>query len=69
MDKETTALIWESFSFKLFLDQTIPITLEDEARWAIKEGLVDKKDVPNYLDYIYVDALKEAKPEAVTIIY
>ena len=40
----------------------------DEARWAIREELADKEEVPDYLDFIYIDALEEVKPEAVTII-
>jgi NitT/TauT family transport system substrate-binding protein len=52
LDKELTASIWSDFNFELMLDQTILITLEDEARWAIREGLIDKKEIPNYLDFI-----------------
>ncbi len=67
-DKELTALIWSEFSFQLLLDQTILTALEDEARWAIKNKLTDKKEVPNYLEFIHLDALEQARPEAVTII-
>ena len=52
----------------MVLDQTILVSLEDEARWAMKERLTDKKEIPNYLDFIFIDALEQAKPEAVTII-
>ena len=69
IDREATALLWEIFEFKLFLDQTILITLEDEARWAIANNLTDATKVPNYLDSIYFDALEKVKPEAVTIIH
>lgn len=68
LDKELTGLIWSEFSFQLILDQSIIISLEDEARWAIKSNLTDKTEIPNYLEYIYLDALEEVKPEAVTII-
>ena len=61
-------MIWAEFSFQLLLDQTILVSMEDEARWAMKEGLTDKKEVPNYLDFIFMDALELVKPEAVTII-
>jgi NitT/TauT family transport system substrate-binding protein len=44
------------------------ITFEDQARWRIKQGLTDATEVPNYLDYIYLDALEEVKPEAIGII-
>jgi len=68
LDKELTVLIWDEFNFRLVLDQSIIISLEDEARWAIREELVDEEEVPDYLDFIYIDALEEVKPEAVTII-
>lgn len=68
LDRKLTASVWSDFNFHLMLDQTVLITLEDEARWAIREGLTDKKEVPNYLDFIYMDALEDVKPEAVAII-
>lgn len=69
IDKELTSLIWDTFNFQLILDQSIFTSLEDQARWAIREGFTDKKEIPNYLDFIYLDALKEIKPESVTIIH
>lgn len=68
IDKECTASVWDDFNFQLILDQSIFISLEVQARWAIREGLTEKKEVPNYLHFIYMDALEEVKPEAVTII-
>ena len=50
------------------LEQQLLLTLEDEARWTISEGLADKKEVPNYLDFIYLEGLEAVKPEAVTIL-
>jgi NitT/TauT family transport system substrate-binding protein len=41
------------------------LSLEDGARWAIRNKFTDATKVPNYLDYIYVDALKEVNPSAV----
>lgn len=68
IDKESTASVWDDFAFQLILDQSIFISLEAEARWAILEGMTEEKEVPNYLGFIYMDALEEIKPEAVTII-
>jgi len=68
VNRESVVSVWDSFEFGLFLDQSILITLEDEARWAIKNNLTTATEVPNYLDYVYMDALEEVKPEAVTII-
>jgi ABC-type nitrate/sulfonate/bicarbonate transport system substrate-binding protein len=68
IDKETTATVWEDFDFQLILDQSIFTSLEVEARWAIREGMTEKREVPNYLDFIYIDALEDVNPESVTII-
>jgi len=67
-DREDIDKLWDDHEFRLSLSQTLVITLEDQARWAIKNKLTDKTEVPNYLDYIYTDALEKVKPEAVTII-
>ncbi len=68
LQKEDVALHWDEFTFEISLDQSLLINIESEARWAIKNKLTDATQVPNYLDYIYVDALASVKPEAVTII-
>jgi hypothetical protein len=52
---------------EFFLDQFTLISLEDQARWAIRNRLTDAEKVPNYLDYIYPGVLKAVKPEAVKI--
>lgn len=59
---------WEESKFELSLNQTLILTMEDEARWRIQNNLTDAIKVPNYLNYIYTDALEEVKPDAVTII-
>jgi NitT/TauT family transport system substrate-binding protein len=67
MDGEVLTATWGYFQFKLFLDQSILLSLEDGARWAIRNKLTDATKIPNYLDYVYMDALKEVNPSAVTI--
>jgi len=67
LDRAFVASVWGDYQFGLFLDQTIIKTLEDEARWAIQNKLTDKTAVPNYLDYISVDALRKTAPEKVQI--
>ena len=68
VDQKTVAKFWQEGEFGLFLEQSMLVTLEDQARWAIENNLTEATEVPNYLDYIYIDALEEIKPEAVTII-
>lgn len=65
LERESVNAFWDDFEPEISLDQSLVITLEDEARWAVKNNLTDKKEVPNYLNYIYADALKAVKPEAV----
>lgn len=67
-DSGTIDKSWNDFEFKLGLDQSTLINLEDSARWAMENRLVNATVVPNYLDYVYPDALKAVKPEAMTII-
>jgi ABC-type nitrate/sulfonate/bicarbonate transport system substrate-binding protein len=67
-DKALLNEIWNIYNFRVILDQTIPINLENQTRWAIKNRLTVRRDMPNYLDFIYVDGLLAVKPEAVRII-
>ncbi|UUZ54506.1 ABC transporter substrate-binding protein [Massilia sp. H-1] len=60
---------WPQFHFKLALDQGLILALEDESRWAIANGLAPARDTPNFLDYMYLDAMAEVAPTAVTIIH
>lgn len=62
------AVVWSDVTLHASLDQALLLTLDDEARWAIKSGFTDKTKVPNYLDFIYFDGLNAVKPEAVKII-
>lgn len=59
---------WPRQQFAVVLEQAMLITFEDQARWRIENNLTDKATVPNFLDFIYWDALETVKPEAVGII-
>ncbi len=60
---------WPNQEFTVILPQAMLILFEDQARWRIKNKLTDRIKIPNYLNYIYCDALKAVKPEACTIIH
>ncbi len=60
---------WPQFHFKLALDQGLILALEDEARWAIANGLAPPRETPNFLDSMYLDAMLDVAPTAVTIIH
>ena len=60
---------WPKQKYAVVLPQVILFTFEDQARWRIRQGLTDATEIPNYLNFIYMNALEEVKPEAVTIIH
>lgn len=68
-DPQYVRYIWSNFTFAHGLDQELLLTMEDQARFAINNGLTDQKEVPNYLNYIYFNALEKVQPESVTIIH
>lgn len=68
VDMDLVRAIWADTSFRVVLDQSLVLALEDESRWAIKEGLTGKTKIPNYLNYIYFDGLRSVKPDVVRIL-
>jgi NitT/TauT family transport system substrate-binding protein len=66
VDKSLIRDVWNDFNYRVVLDQKLLLTLEDEARWAIKYKLTDKTTVPDYSSYIHSDSLRAVKPEAVS---
>jgi sulfonate transport system substrate-binding protein len=68
VDKALIDEIWPIFTTRVKLDQALLVDLEDQTRWVLKKGLTARKDMPNYLDFIYVDGLLAVKPEAVSIL-
>ena len=68
LDRNTVRAAWDDFVFGIFLDQSLLAGWDEIARWAITNKFVDKKKIPNYLNYICSDALRAVKPESITII-
>jgi len=59
---------WSKHDFSVTLPQKLLIIMEDQAKWRIENDLTDATEAPNYLNYIYTDALEAVKPGAMTII-
>ena len=59
---------WPKYRFFVKLPQEMTLTMEDQAKWRIANKLTDKKNMPNYLDHIYLDGLDAVKSQAITII-
>lgn len=60
--------VWANHAFVVHLPQALLVKFEDQARWRIENDLTHATDVPNYLDFLYLDGLEAVNPEAVTII-
>jgi len=67
-DKVILDETWDIFTFRVALNQALLVDLEEQTRWAIKHRLTVRRDMPNYLDFIYVDGLQAVKPAAVRIV-
>lgn len=68
LDMAIVRAVWNETNFRVSLDQSLLLAMEEESRWAITNRLTGATKVPNYLDYIYFDGLKTIKPEAVRIL-
>jgi ABC-type nitrate/sulfonate/bicarbonate transport system substrate-binding protein len=66
--EEYIEYVWPRNEFIISLSQRLIVSLEDQARWRIENNLTDATEVPNFLNYIYIDALELVKPSAMTII-
>ena len=68
IDKALLDEIWPIYDTMVVLDQSLIVDLETQTRWALKNRLIARKIMPNYLDFIYMDGLLAVKPEAVSIL-
>lgn len=67
-DKTTLDALWSCCNIHVILDQALLVNLEDQSRWILKKGWGKRRDMPNYIDFIYTDGLASVKPSAVRII-
>jgi NitT/TauT family transport system substrate-binding protein len=68
LDAETIDRIWQRNLFSLSLDQSLITAMEDEARWMIANKMTTARQIPDFLNYLYLEGLKTVKPEAVNIM-
>lgn len=58
---------WKDFVFSVGLNQWLLTSMEAEARWAIEQGILKTKEVPNYINFINIEPLKNVAPKKITI--
>lgn len=64
---QTSASALKDMVLQVGLDQSLLLFMEDEARWAVKTGLVKNRTIPNMLNIISLDNLLSLKPSVVMI--
>ncbi len=68
IDKELIDELSTLYDFKVALDQAFLLILENQAEWAINRQVTDKTNLPNFLNYLHLDALTAVKAENVSVI-
>lgn len=66
-DPALVAAVWDAFNYRVRFDQTLLITLEDETRWAMRNGLTDRTTMPDFRKHIHLETLRAVRPEAVWV--
>lgn len=59
LDKQFIEWIWNDFNFKISLEQSLLLTLENEARWAIENKIIEGQGIPDYLEYVNPEPIKD----------
>jgi NitT/TauT family transport system substrate-binding protein len=68
VDARNAAAQLDGYDFHLALDQNLLSTLESESRWAAREGLVENKTMPDYLELMRIEPLKALDSRAMTLV-
>lgn len=69
IDDATMTQLFEPENYAVSLDQAMLLALDDQTRWAMKEGLVESRPMPNYLNFMKYQDLAAVLPTAVTIVH
>jgi ABC-type nitrate/sulfonate/bicarbonate transport system substrate-binding protein len=59
--------LWPDYIFKLSLNRTLMMSLESQANWAIKTGMVQPRAIPDYHKIMDSRALEKIDNNAITI--
>ena len=62
------ASIWGGFQFSVTLTQPLILLMQNEAQWLISNNLTTATQVPNFINYIYVNGLETVNPNYVNVI-
>lgn len=66
MDEDLLKRLWNIYNFKVSLDKSLVIFMNELGRWTIEKNKIDESS-PNFNNYFYPDILMEIKPESVRL--
>jgi NitT/TauT family transport system substrate-binding protein len=67
VDLETVREVWDAFHYRAVLEPALVIALEDETRWAIRNGMSDRREVPDFTAHVHAESLRAVAPSAVRL--
>jgi len=59
--------VWSNYQFKVSLDQSQISAMQEETQWLINNNLTATTQIPNFLNYIYINGLKTVNPNLINI--
>jgi NitT/TauT family transport system substrate-binding protein len=68
IEESLAASTFSAMNYQVILDQSLILDMEYQAEWFSANGYTSIEEFPNFLEFIYVDALMTVKPAAVKII-
>ncbi|MDK1046107.1 MAG: ABC transporter substrate-binding protein [Anaerolineales bacterium] len=67
-DRAILARLWGLVDFDLALSESLLTVMEDQANWLLGKNLYDVKEIPDFKEFLYLDAMKAVKPSGLRII-
>lgn len=67
MDQVVLSKIWNNFEYRVTLGQMVVLAMENIHRWREEQKDTLSTSMPNYMDYVYDEALRSVKPNAVSL--
>ena len=67
VDKSSLAVPWKGYNFDISLRQSVLISLQEQARWALQRKGGESAVVPGFLDSFYTEGLKSIDPTLVSV--
>ncbi|GAA4027818.1 NrtA/SsuA/CpmA family ABC transporter substrate-binding protein [Actimicrobium antarcticum] len=68
IDDAIMATLFDPDDYMVSLDQAMLLALDDQTRWAVKQGLITLPATPNYLRAMRYRDLEAVRPAAVTFV-